>query len=177
MAKILGQLPVDFPAPIVAVQHVDERFAGGLTDWLGSQTKLPVKLAAEGDRARAGQVLLGGRNSHLVFTGGGILGYSETPASSTYRPSVDVLFRSAERFWEGRIVAVLLTGMGRDGAEGLRRLKNLGHHTICQDRESCAVYGMPKAAAEIEAAVEILGLDKIGTRLRNMVSRTRKSQV
>jgi two-component system, chemotaxis family, response regulator WspF len=83
---------------------------------------------------------------------------------------VDAFFKSAGQFWRGDILAALLTGMGRDGAEGLKELHTAGHHTIAQDRASSAVYGMPKAAAELQAATEILALDKIGSRLRNRVA-------
>jgi chemotaxis response regulator CheB len=82
---------------------------------------------------------------------------------------VDVFFKSVSRFWRGRVIGVLLTGMGRDGAEGLKMLRDQGHDTIAQDAATSAVYGMPKAAAELNAATEILALDKIGPRLTNML--------
>jgi chemotaxis response regulator CheB len=81
---------------------------------------------------------------------------------------VDVFFQSVARQWPGEVAGVLLTGMGRDGAEGLKTLRRAGHHTIAQDKGTSAVYGMPKAAAALEAANEILALDKIGPRLTNM---------
>ncbi len=87
-----------------------------------------------------------------------------------YCPSIDLFFNSADRFWPGDVIGVLLSGMGRDGAEGLRALHTRGHHTIAQDRSSSAAYGMPGAAAELHAASEILALDKIGPRLKNIVT-------
>jgi chemotaxis response regulator CheB len=78
---------------------------------------------------------------------------------------VDVFFKSVASFWRGDVIGVILTGMGRDGAEGLRVLREKGHHTIAQDRATSAVYGMPKAAAEMHAATEILPLDQIGPRI------------
>ena len=170
VAGVLAHLPADFFAPIVVVQHVDEQFAQGLADWLGYQSRLRVRVAQEGDRPQAGTVLLAGREDHLVFTGPARLAYTRHPADCSYRPSIDVFFESAERYWPGDIIGVLLTGMGRDGAEGLRILQHNGHHTIAQDERTSAVYGMPKAAAELHAASEILALDKIGPRLRNMVA-------
>jgi two-component system response regulator WspF len=165
LAKILSQLPVDFPAAVVIIQHVDLHFAEGLATWLDCQTPLPVRLAREGDQPQAGAVLLAGTEHHLVFTTRTRLGYTRKPVDSPYRPSIDVFFRSVKRFWSGETVAVLLTGMGRDGAEGLKILREAGHHTIVQDRATSAVYGMPKAAAEMNAAAEILPLDDIGPRL------------
>lgn len=169
LVKLLSNLPHDFPAGIVIVQHVDEQFAGGLASWLADQTPLQVRVAENGDRPQAGTVLLAGRNEHLIFTAPMRLGYTKEPEDSSYRPSVDVFFNSAARLWEGAIIGVVLTGMGRDGAEGLKTLRDRGHHTIAQDEATSAVYGMPRAAAEQKAASEILPLDKIAPCLTNML--------
>ena len=169
LAKVLGHLPGDFPAPIIVVQHVDAHFAGSLATWLDSQTALHVRLAREGDRPQAGTVLLAGRDNHLVFASSTRLVYVAEPAECSCRPSIDLFFKSAESFWPGDVIGVLLTGMGRDGAEGLRLLHDKGHHTIAQDQPSSAVYGMPGAAAELQAVSEILALDKIGPGLTNIV--------
>lgn len=170
LARVLSGLPVDFPAAVVIVQHVDAQFAGGLADWLGTDSKLPVRLAQEGDVPRAGTVLLAGRDHDLVLDGAGRLGYAPAAEGSAYRPSVDVFFKSVAEHWSGAAVGVLLTGMGRDGAQGLLAMRRQGWHTIAQDQASSAVFGMPKAAAELKAAVEILALDKIAARLVNVVS-------
>jgi two-component system, chemotaxis family, response regulator WspF len=169
LGKILATLPPDFPAPLVVVQHVDVQFAQGLANWLDSQTSLPVRVARQGDRPEPGTVLLAGREGHLVFASPTRLAYVRAPAESVYRPSIDVFFESAARYWRGKVLAALLTGMGRDGAEGLRHLRLKGHHTIAQDRYSSAVYGMPKAAAQLRAAGEVLPLDKIGPRLSTLI--------
>ena len=95
-------------------------------------------------------------------------GFNIVISSRSYRPSVDVFLKSVDHFWKGEVIAVLLTGMGRDGAEGLRILRESGHRTIAQDKQTSAVFGMPKAAADLKAAGEILALDKIGPRLANM---------
>ena len=173
LAKILGSLPADFPACVVAVQHVDQQFAQGLANWLDYQVPLQVQLAQEGVRPCCGTVLLAGRDSHLIFTRPGQLGYTLHPTESSYRPSIDVFFRSALRAWQGQIIGVLLTGMGRDGAAGLKALRNDGHLTIAQDQSTCAVYGMPKAAAELDAAAEILKLEQIGPRLRALIAKAK----
>ena len=173
LAKLLVALPHDFPAGIVVIQHVDVQFAPGLAAWLAGHTTLNVRLATEGDRPSAGSVLVAGQDGHLFFSGAKQLGYTRQPRDCIYQPSIDIFFQSAAQSWKGRIIGVLLTGMGRDGAQGLKSLRERGHHTIAQDEESSAVYGMPRAAVEINAASEILALDKIAPRLTNMLTMPR----
>ena len=175
LAKVLGDLPAQLPASVVIVQHVDLQFAQGLADWLGYQTHLEVRLAREGDCPQPGTALLAGGEDHLVFASPTRLTYIRDPVDYSYRPSVDVFFKSANRFWPGEIIGVVLTGMGRDGAEGLLALRESGYQTIAQDQASSAVYGMPKAAAELHAASEILGLDRIGPRLTDLLTLTAKA--
>jgi two-component system response regulator WspF len=171
LTTILAALPADFPASVVIVQHVDKQFAEGLTTWFATHTKLQVRVAAEGDRLQPGTVYLAGRDRHLVMFSPTQLGYASQPVDTSYCPSVDVFFRSVAKQWRGKAVGVLLTGMGRDGAEGLKALRDAGHHTIAQDKITSAVYGMPKAAAELNAARDILALDKIAARLTNIVTK------
>ncbi|HEX8594288.1 MAG TPA: chemotaxis response regulator protein-glutamate methylesterase [Pseudomonas sp.] len=165
---LLKGLPVNFPAAIVLVQHVDQVFAAGMAEWLSSASGLPVRLAREGERPCSGTVLLAGTNHHIRLLKNGTLAYTAEPVNEIYRPSIDVFFESVARYWSGDAVGVLLTGMGRDGAQGLKSMRQQGYLTIAQDQLSCAVYGMPKAAAAIEAAVEIRPLDTIAPRLREV---------
>lgn len=169
LATVLGGLPQDFPAAVVVIQHVDEHMALGMAEWLGLHSALPVRVAAEGDRPIPGSVLLAATNDHLVLKTADRLGYSPEPRDYVYRPSVDAFFQSVCRLWRGDVVGVLLTGMGRDGALGLKALRDQGRHTIAQDQESSAVYGMPKAAAKLDAAVDILPVARIASRLVNLV--------
>jgi chemotaxis response regulator CheB len=166
LAVVLAELPRDVPAPLVIVQHIDERFAPSMAAWLATRCALPVRTAAAGDVLLPGTVYLAGRNDHLVLRDRDTLDYTRKPADVPYRPSIDVFFRSVARYWKGEAVGVLLTGMGRDGAAGLRALRDAGAFTIAQDRDSSAVYGIPKAAAEMQAAVEILPLDRIAGQIR-----------
>ena len=168
LATILAALPPQFPAAVIIVQHLDNQFAPGLTAWFGARTRLPVRVAQDGDGIEPGAIFLAGRDQHLILTGPRQLGYTRQPRNGSYCPSVDVFFQSVADHWQGAVVGVLLTGMGRDGATGLHLLRRAGHHTIAQDERSSAVYGMPKAAAALEAAREILGLDNIGPCLTNM---------
>ena len=171
LTTLLRGLPKDFPAAIVVIQHVDEQFAAGMAEWLSLSSALPVRVAREGERPEAGIVLLAGTNDHLTLKAPDCLGYTSKPADYPYRPSVDVFFQSACRFWPGTVVGVLLTGMGRDGALGLKALRNKGHYTITQDQATSAVYGMPKAAAKLDAAVDILALEQIAPKLINIFAR------
>ena len=170
LASVLKGLPRDFPAAIVIIQHVDEKMAGGMAEWLGQQCAFPVHVAKEGDRPLVGSALLAGTADHLVLKSPDRLGYTAEPREYVYRPSVDEFFRSAGRHWRGEIIGVLLTGMGRDGAKGLKELRDQGRYTIAQDQESSAVYGMPKAAAALEAAVDILPMERIARRLIEAVA-------
>ncbi|WP_303740906.1 chemotaxis protein CheB, partial [Cupriavidus necator] len=162
---LLGALPADFGAAVVTVQHVDEAFAAGMADWLDGQCKLPVRIARAGDAPQAGTVLLAGTNDHLRLASPTRMAYSEQPCDYLYRPSIDVFFESVVEHWRGDVIGVLLTGMGRDGALGLKAMRERGFLTIAQDRATSAVYGMPKAAAAMGAAAEILPLPRIAPRL------------
>ena len=161
VASLLTALPVDLAAPVVVVQHVDEPFARGLADWLAERAGRPVRLASAGDRPRPGDILVAGTAAHLVVSDDGSLAYTPEPRDCPYRPSVDAFFSSAARNWPTRGVGVLLTGMGRDGAEGLLRCRTAGWLTIAQDERTSVLYGMPRAAREIGAATQILPLPEI----------------
>ncbi|MDQ6216606.1 chemotaxis protein CheB, partial [Achromobacter insolitus] len=165
LAQLLKGIPPAFPAGIVLVQHVDASFAAGMADWLNEQAPLPVSLVREGEWPEPGQILLAGTGDHLHMLADGTLRYTENPKESLYRPSIDVFFHSVAQHWRGMAVGVLLTGMGQDGARGLKALRERGYLTIAQDQASSAVYGMPKAAAAMQAAVEISPLDQIAPRL------------
>ncbi|SAK75309.1 chemotaxis-specific methylesterase [Caballeronia hypogeia] len=167
LAALLGALPRDFAAATVIVQHVDRAFAEGMAQWLHAQSALPVRVAREGDKPAPGEVLLAATNDHLHFVDAARLGYTAHPEQLPYRPSVDVFFQSVTEHWTGRAVGVLLTGMGRDGAIGLKAMRAKGYHTIAQDEATSAVYGMPKAAAALNAAVSILPLPRIADAIVN----------
>jgi two-component system, chemotaxis family, response regulator WspF len=165
LSTVLSGLPADFPAAIIIVQHIDAQFMSHMAKWLERQCVLPVRLAAEDDSPRAGEVLLAGTGEHLVFKSAERLGYVLEPSQHIYQPSIDVFFHSICKRWLGTVAGVLLTGMGHDGAQGLRMLRRKGNYTIAQDKASSAVYGMPKAAVAFDAAVDVLPLERIAPRL------------
>ena len=121
-------------------------------------------------------MLLAGADQHLVLTGPDRLGYARVPTEATYRPSIDVFFDSLNRHWEADVIGVLLSGMGRDGARGLRQLRTQGGHTMVQDRATSAVYGMPQAAIELDGVDEILSPDRIAARLVHLAAGTKRGR-
>src|SRR5262245_62047636 len=161
LARILKALPAGFGAAVVIIQHIAADFAPSLARWLQGHSVLPVRLARDGDRPEPGAVLLAGTDDHLVVRPERTLAYTATPADYPYRPSIDVFLNSLAAAWPRPGVAVLLTGMGNDGARGLLQLRRLGWHTITQDEDGCVVYGMPRAAAELHAASQVLPLSQI----------------
>jgi two-component system response regulator WspF len=162
LTRVVSALPENFPAAVLICQHIGADFAQGLIQQLAASTKLPVRNAKDGEAPTAGTIHVAVSNDHLALDANGLLRYTPEPRTHPYRPSIDVLFKStaAHRALGG--VAALLTGMGTDGADGLLRLRTAGWHTIAQDEATSTVYGMPKAAAEKSAAVEVLPLQHIG---------------
>ncbi len=165
LATILSEFPANFPVPIVIVQHVDAQFVSGLCDWLNKQTVLTVKLTEQGCRLSAGCVYLSNAGKHITINMFEAVQYQAEPLDSIHRPSIDILFESISHNWSGEAMGVLLTGMGKDGAAGLLAMREHGFSTLTQDAQSCAVYGMPKAAVELNAAQVVLPLNEIATAL------------
>ena len=130
---ILSKWPEDFPAAVLVVQHISADFAASLAGWLSEACKLKVCRGAGGERPQAGTIFVAATEDHLVMRPGGTLAYTREPIGNPFRPSVDVLFQSLAHH-AGPSIAVLLTGIGRDGAEGLLGLRRAGWHTIAQDR-------------------------------------------
>lgn len=171
LAEMLSCLPKELGAGIVIAQHVDCEFSGDLADWLNAQTDLTVRLVSEGRRPASGNVFLAGSNDHLIFSPDLTLVYTTEPVNIPFRPSVDVFFKSVARLWPSKGVGVLLTGMGRDGAEGLSALRQAGWYTIAQDEATSVIYGMPKAAKELGAADDILPIGEVAPALLRFLNK------
>lgn len=161
LAEIFAQLPADFPAAIAVIQHVDAQFADSFASWLDGQCALNVRLARAGDTFSSGDILVAGTSDHLIINPDRVLEYTPEPKSYPYRPSVDVFFHSVAKHGPESALGVLLTGMGRDGAAGMLAMQKRGIRTIAQDKDSCTVYGMPKAAIELGAASDIMNVEQI----------------
>lgn len=158
---ILSQLPADLPVPVLCVQHISEGFLQGLVDWLGSESRLAVKIASAGEWPKAGTVYFPPERLHLELDSQGRFSYSSAPPMSGHRPSVTVTFNSVAKYYGKAAVGVLLTGMGRDGADGMQAIASVGGLTIAQDEKTCVVFGMPKEAIALGAVHHILPINEI----------------
>ena len=158
---IISQLPANLPVPVVCVQHISEGFLQGLVDWLGAESKLPVKIAQHGDLAQAGTVYFPPEKRHLELGSLGRFVCSQANSVGGHCPSVTVTFKSVANFYGRAAAGVLLTGMGRDGAEGMEAIARVGGLTIAQDEASCVVFGMPKEAIALGAAQYVLPVSAI----------------
>jgi two-component system, chemotaxis family, protein-glutamate methylesterase/glutaminase len=150
LVEFLSALGPDFPAPVVVVQHIAAPFVQGLVKWLNQETPLPVKLATDGEvlEQRVSYVAPAGADLHIK-RGGRLSVTSVRPDRAHIAPSADTLFESAAEVFGSRCAAVLLSGMGKDGAIGLLKVRNKGGKTFAQDRSSCTVFGMPEAAGRM----------------------------
>jgi chemotaxis response regulator CheB len=164
LAEILSRLPAQFPAIVLVVQHVDEQFTPGLAAWLQHHSRITVSIARHGQLLSPDGVWLAGTKDNLTYQNGVVL-YKAAPEDAAHSPSIDALFFSLAQPHRAPRVGVLLTGMGRDGAAGLLAMRKSGAHTIAQDASTSVVYGMPKAAVELDAAAEILPLAAIAPRI------------
>jgi two-component system chemotaxis response regulator CheB len=165
---VLSQLPGDFPASIVVVQHMPEGFTELFAQRLDECCAIDVKEANSGDLLLAGRALICPGNKHMRVRRmplGNIVVLSDDPKVNGHRPSVDVLFRSVAEEFGREGIAVIMTGMGEDGAEAMGEIKNAGGLTIAQDEESCTVFGMPRAAIERGHAMRVVSLDALANTL------------
>jgi two-component system, chemotaxis family, protein-glutamate methylesterase/glutaminase len=160
LAAVLSGLR-GLPAPMLVVQHIHRDFVHSFTSWLRDNTGLPAEIAQDGGHALPGHVYVAPGGAHLKLASSGRLALEQSP-EITHRPSVDELFRSVAANAGEAAVAVLLTGMGEDGADGLMEVRERGGTTIVQNAETSAVYGMPQAAAHAGAAEHVLPLEEIG---------------
>ncbi len=167
LQEILTSLPPHAPG-IVVVQHMPEHFTSSFAARMNEICQVEVREAQTGDRVVTGRVLIAPGNHHLTLARSGAVYYVEknqAPLVSRHRPSVDVLFDSVSRYAGKNGVGVILTGMGADGAQGLKRMKETGAVTIAQDEKTCVVFGMPKVAIELGGVDYVLPLEKIGSKI------------
>lgn len=167
LVELLRGLPLGFPLPILLVIHIGKLFAPAFAEWLDGQSPIRVAYAADGDpvpAVGAGRVLMAPPDSHLVLRQGK-LRLTRDPERHSCRPSVDVLFESLAQELGAGCAACLLTGMGKDGAEGLLAIRRAGGKTIAQDEATSVVFGMPREAILLGAAEQVLPLDKMAPAL------------
>ena len=168
LQTILAGLPKDFPAPVLIVQHMAAGFVQGFVEWLSQSSVLPVQIAAHGEIILPARVYVAPDDFQMKVRHGGKIALSRDAPENGLRPSVSCLFRSVAEVYGGEAVAGLLTGMGRDGAEELKLLREKGAATFAQDKDSSVVHGMPGEAIKLDAATFILVPEKIAAVLTGL---------
>jgi two-component system chemotaxis response regulator CheB len=168
---ILSALPKDFPAPVLVVQHISPGFIQGFADSLEHYCKLPVRIPFCGESAKPGNIYLAPDGVHMGVESGGRIVLTGEPPENGMRPSVSYLFRSVAGAFGLRSVGVLLTGMGSDGASGLKSMSEKGAVTIAQDEASCVIFGMPAEAIQLGAAAHVLSPEAIASALAQISRR------
>jgi two-component system chemotaxis response regulator CheB len=169
----LEAMPHDAPGTVI-VQHMPEHFTTAFAKRLDTTCRMTVKEAVDGDTVLPGRALIAPGNRHLLLKRSGARYYVEVkdgPLVSRHRPAVDVLFRSAARYAGKNAIAVIMTGMGDDGAKGMKELKEAGAATLAQDEESCVVFGMPKEAIRLGAVDHVLPIDKVAAAIASFDAR------
>ncbi len=166
LARLLKEIPATFTLPILLVQHIPSGFSIGLADWLNGETPLKVKNAVEGEIPQPGTIYLATDDHHLAVTKDGRIHLDDSPARFSLRPSADITFATMAKAWPGETLAVILTGMGRDGTEGMQHLKEAGGYNIAQDEATSVIFGMPKSAIERGVVDKILPLNEIAPFLK-----------
>ncbi len=159
--SILKGFPDNFPCGVVIVQHIPSSFIGGLADWLNSESQVEVKVAEDSEEIRPGVVYLAPADLQMRTEEEGMIRLSNDPALNGYMPSGDVLLESVARAYKENAIGVILTGMGKDGAGGIKTIKEMNGMTIAQDEKSCIVFGMPKVAIEMDVIDKVLSYEKI----------------
>lgn len=172
LSKVLSALPAALPVPVVVAQHIAEGFVPGLVNWLDGLCKVRVTMARSGEQLRGGTVYVSPTGGNLVVHGTE-LRVAPPVARQVYIPSANSLFTSVAGSYGRHSVGVILTGMGNDGADGLKAMNDAGAMTIAQDEKSSVVFGMPKAAIEAGAVRQVLPLDGIGAVVGELVSGSR----
>jgi two-component system, chemotaxis family, protein-glutamate methylesterase/glutaminase len=165
LQNVLTALPANFPLPIVLIQHMPATFTAAFAERLNNQCKITVKEALDGDSLRPGVALLAPGGKQLMISQGGKVKVLPGDERLNYKPCVDVTFASAANVYRNQVLAIVLTGMGADGCEGAKLLKQGGATIWAQDEASSVIYGMPMAVAKANLAEEILPLSQIGPRL------------
>lgn len=172
LSELFSVFSKDFPVPIFVVQHISEGFTKGFAEWLQKNCPLEVRVAQQGEQACPGCVYIAPDKQHMEVKPNHIIALTEEPESGIC-PSIAVLFNSMANVYGAHCIGVMLTGMGRDGANEMLKMKQKGAFTIAQDEHSCVMFGMPKEAIEIGAVQTVLPLELIGPKILRIVSQTR----
>jgi len=167
LVTLFKQIPPDVNAAFLVVQHMSSGFLDGLIHWLDNEVALTVRKVQDGDLLERGVVLFAPEDYHLLVNEDGTVRLNKSLPIGGHRPSAELLFKSVAASFGRRGIGIILTGMGSDGALGLKRLRERGGHTIAQNEDSSIIFGMPRAAIEQEAAEVVLSLEAIAPQLMN----------
>ncbi len=170
LVKVLRGIAPQVNAAFLVVQHMSKGFLDGLVRWLDNEVELEVKKAQEGDSLEAGVVLVAPGDHHMMVTEVDTVRLDQSLPINGHRPSAEMLFDSVASNYGKRGAGVILTGMGSDGAEGLKSIRLCGGHTIAQDEQTSIIFGMPRAAIELDAAEIVLPLEEIGPQIMRWIS-------
>lgn len=170
LLELLQDIPSGFSAPVVLCQHITPGFSDDLARWLQAETGHRVHEAIHGQRLVKGEFFVAPSHLHLMVTAGGVARLDDGLPVGGFKPSCDLLLQSVAQSFGPRAVGVVLTGMGADGARGLKAIRDAGGHTIAQDKATSVVFGMPGQAVALGAAEQVLPLDAIGAQLVEWVS-------
>lgn len=174
--QVLQALPGDLSVPVLVAQHMSPSFVPGFADWLDQTVDLAVRMARAGDVPTPGLVLLSPGGTSMVLDKRGVVQLSDEPPPQNVLPSVDLLFSSAARHYGAGAIGVVLTGIGKDGRQGMTDIKGAGGVTLVQDEGSSVVFGMPGAALRAGVVDEVAHIDVIGTRLMELVRNSAASK-
>lgn len=169
--EILSRLPPELPVPVLVVQHIAPGFLPGLVDWLGRNSALPLHIATAGEHPLPGHAYFAPDSAHMGIGSRGEIALAPRATDDVVCPSVSHLFRTIAAVYRGNVVAVLLTGMGRDGASELAVLRSLGATTLVQDKATSVVHGMPGEAIKLDAATHVLAASEIAPMITRLFSK------
>jgi two-component system, chemotaxis family, protein-glutamate methylesterase/glutaminase len=169
LPEVLGRLPSDLPVPVLIVQHMSKSFVDAFVEWLATESRLPVAVAQDGDTPQPGHVLVAPGGVNMVLDNAGRVRLNDDTAPAGIKPSVDFLLTSLARVHGAGAVGVVLTGIGKDGTEGLRSIRKAGGVTLVQDYASCVVSGMPSSAVNERVVDEVVALQSMATALLRVI--------
>jgi len=177
LAAVLSELPADFPAPILVVQHMADKFVASMARWLDDQSGVTVKVAEAGERLVGGVMYVAPPDRHLKVSAGRTVALSDSPPVGQFRPSASPLFQSVGEVYGPSALGIIMTGMGSDGVDGLRALRELGGYIMAQDEASCVVFGMPRRAIESGVVHEVVPVGEIAARMLALAGRSATGEV
>lgn len=169
LSYLLAQIDANFPAPILICQHMSDGFVDGMAQWLSGFSRIPIKVAVHGERIQAQQIYLSPSEQHMTVDASHRIKLLERQATDIYRPCCNYLFDSVAQHFGRHAIALIMTGMGRDGASGMRKIKDSGGITLAQDEASSVIFGMNHEAISLGCIDKIIGLDKLPNKLNQLV--------